>query len=110
MGSVQTKSGSDIMRLLTHEKWVYGIGTQSDKYNFMLFGKPNDKYLTVKRVIDLDNGSYSMQIFCDGNARRKSLFLTCKDKARIIRAQGQEMRCIALIMCMSIWASLHPFR
>lgn len=67
MGSVQTKSGSDIMRLLTHEKWVYGMGTQSDKYNFMLFGKPNDKYLTVKRVIDLDNGSYSMQIFCDGN-------------------------------------------
>ena len=66
MGSVQTGEGKDVMRLLTHLNWVYGMGTNAGRYNFQLSGLPGDSYVTVKRIIDLDNDTYSMEIYQDG--------------------------------------------
>ncbi len=66
MGSVQSRSGQDVMRLFTHMLWLYAMGTDSGKYNFQLSNQPNNQYLTVKRVIDLDNDTYSMDIYREG--------------------------------------------
>jgi len=66
MGSVQTREGGDVMRLLTHSQWVYGMGTDASRYHLNLYDKPAASYMTIKRVIDLDNDTYSIYIYQNG--------------------------------------------
>lgn len=63
LGTVKSKNG-DIMRLLTHYDWVYGVSTSG--YNYPLSSLPNNEYLTIKRIIDIDNGTYDMIIYKGG--------------------------------------------
>lgn len=77
MGSVKSKNESDIMRLLTHSQWVYGMNTNSDGYHLKLYEKPNNSYITVKREIDLDNGTYSIYTYQDGELLNKAENKAC---------------------------------
>lgn len=64
MGSVQSSVNGAVMRILTHSKWGYCINTSG--FNFSLYNCLPDSYITVKRVIDLDNNSYSIQMYQNG--------------------------------------------
>lgn len=81
MGSVQTKSGGDVMRLLTHLSWVYGMATDSERYHLNLSERPGNSYMTVKRVIDLDNNTYKIDVYQDGARVNGAVDKVCGDGA-----------------------------
>ena len=82
MGSVKTADDRDVVRLLTHMSYFYGVKTTGgylDRYAYDMRKLASDSYATIKRTLDLDNNTYELWIFQNGEQISYSGVRQCPD-------------------------------
>ena len=82
MGSLQTATGDDIVRILNHDKYLFGVktsGAVSERFAHDMTNLSKDSYVTMKRTINLDDNTYRMWIYQNGEQVRDSGVFPCPD-------------------------------